>query len=89
MYSAFRRLRRVCVHAVRVIEAACAASALVARPFRTQKEGRRNVGIQLSKTLDGIIADCKEQNIEVLPPAEIERMKKMWGEYEKHNSDRA
>ena len=32
MYSAFRRLRRVCVHAVRVIEAACAASAPVARP---------------------------------------------------------
>ena len=44
---------------------------------------------EFSILLDGIIADCKEQNIEVLPPAEIERMKKMWGEYEKHNSDRA
>lgn len=44
---------------------------------------------EFSILLDGIISDCKEQNIEVLPPAEIERMKKMWDEYEKHNSDRA
>jgi hypothetical protein len=34
---------------------------------------------EFSILLDGIIADCKEQNIEVLPPAEIEKMKKMWG----------
>lgn len=38
MYSAFRRLRRVRVHAVRDIEAVCAASALVARPKGHRKK---------------------------------------------------
>ena len=42
------------------------ASALVARPYRTQKEGRRNVGIQLSKTLDGFIAEFSQPHADTL-----------------------
>lgn len=34
---------------------------------------------EMSDFIDGIISDAKELEIETLPPAEIERMKAMWG----------
>ena len=45
--------------------------------------------LQMSILIDGVIDECKAVGIETLPPREIEKMKKMWGEYEKHNSDGA
>lgn len=33
----------------------------------------------MSKLIDGIISECKEQGIETLPPNEIERIKQQWG----------
>lgn len=35
---------------------------------------------QMARLIDAVIADCKEQGIETLPPNEIERMKQQWGE---------
>lgn len=35
---------------------------------------------QMSDLIDGIIFECKEQGIETLPPYEIEKLKRMWGE---------
>lgn len=34
---------------------------------------------EMSILIDGIVAECKEQGIETLPPEEIEHMKKCWG----------
>ncbi len=33
---------------------------------------------QMSVFIDGIVSECKELNIETLPPAELERMKTEW-----------
>lgn len=33
----------------------------------------------MSRLIDGIIEDCKELDIETLPPDEIERLKQVWG----------
>ena len=33
----------------------------------------------LSVFIDGIVSECKELGIETLPPAELQRMKEMWG----------
>ena len=34
---------------------------------------------QMSILIDGVVAECKAQGIETLPPDEIEHMKKCWG----------
>lgn len=34
---------------------------------------------EMSDFIDGIVSDAKEQEIETLPPDEIERMKALWG----------
>ncbi len=34
---------------------------------------------EMAHFLDMVIEDCKEQNIETLPPAELERLKEAWG----------
>jgi len=42
----------------------------------------------MSVFIDGIVSECKELGIEVIPPDEIARMKSMWGDLsEKHNSN--
>ena len=33
----------------------------------------------MSRLIDGIISECKEQGIETLPPEELERLKQPWG----------
>ena len=33
----------------------------------------------MSRLIDGIISECKEQGIETLPPEELERLKQQWG----------
>lgn len=33
---------------------------------------------EMSELINGLISDCKEQNIETIPPAELERMLKAW-----------
>lgn len=35
---------------------------------------------QMSRLIDMVIYDCKEQGIETMTPAEIERLKAMWGD---------
>jgi len=35
---------------------------------------------EMSVFIDGIVSECKELGIETLPPSEIERMKKEWGQ---------
>jgi hypothetical protein len=34
---------------------------------------------EMSVFIDGIVSECKDLEIELLPPSEIERMKKEWG----------
>lgn len=34
---------------------------------------------EMARLIDGIVTECKEMEIETLPPAEIERMKREWG----------
>lgn len=34
---------------------------------------------EMSRLIDGVVNECKELDIETLPPSEIERMKKEWG----------
>lgn len=34
---------------------------------------------EMSVFIDGLVAECKQMDIETLPPAEIERMQKEWG----------
>ncbi len=34
---------------------------------------------EMSQLIDMVVFDCKEQGIETLPPAELERLKAMWG----------
>ena len=34
---------------------------------------------EMSVFIDGIVSECKELGIETLPPAELQRMKEMWG----------
>ncbi len=34
---------------------------------------------EMSNLIDGIVSEAKEQGIEVIPPAELERLKKDWG----------
>lgn len=34
---------------------------------------------EMSVFIDGIVRECKDLKIETLPPAELERMKSMWG----------
>lgn len=33
----------------------------------------------MSRLIDGIISECREQGIETLPPEELERLKQQWG----------
>lgn len=33
----------------------------------------------MSRLIDGIISECKEQGIETMPPEELERLKQQWG----------
>jgi hypothetical protein len=35
---------------------------------------------QMSRLIDGVVADCKDLGIETLTPSEIERMKEEWGD---------
>lgn len=35
---------------------------------------------QMSRLIDMVIYDCKEQGVETMTPAEIERLKAMWGD---------
>lgn len=35
--------------------------------------------LEMSVFIDGIVSECKELDIETLPPDELERMKTMWG----------
>lgn len=35
---------------------------------------------QMSILIDGLVADAKELGIDTMPPAEVERLKAMWGE---------
>lgn len=36
---------------------------------------------EMSVLIDGIVSECKELDIETLPPAELERMKAEWNQY--------
>ena len=33
---------------------------------------------EMSILVDGVVSECQEQGIETLPPAELEKMLKMW-----------
>lgn len=35
---------------------------------------------EMARLIDAVVADCKEQGIETMTPAEIERLKAMWGD---------
>lgn len=35
---------------------------------------------EMATLIDGIVSECKELNIEVLPPDEVERLKTAWGQ---------
>lgn len=41
---------------------------------------------EMAKLIDGLVSECKENDIETLPPHELEAMKKEWAKYEKCSS---
>lgn len=48
------------------------------RTYKMLKGSSEYDTYEMSKLIDGLVAECKENGIETLPPEELERMKTMW-----------
>lgn len=54
--------------------------------YRIIKGSSQYDTLEMSKFINGIVDECKDQGIETLPPDELTRMKEMWGKNDKTNT---